>query len=232
MHQRLLSFSRIIFSVSIALLLTSSSHGQAVSEPPTRTTQPAKDSKLMTLAAEGKLSSQILYPMRKDSTWIYDMTVQGKKLEMKCRIASKEKIDDQELYKLEAAFNGQVSATEHLSNNKQGLARHRNNGIDLTPPLRLLRNPVKIGDQWQQQVEHGGTKLKTTCKTSAEVIETPLGKFDVVRVTLNTAVEGVSIDADYWFAPEVGCVRQVLNLGQVEANVLLRKYEAGKPEQP
>lgn len=230
MHQPLIAISRGLSFIMMTLLATSSSHGQAVAESPTRAAQPAKDSKLIQLAAEGKLTSQLLYPMTKDSTWIYGMTVQGKKLEMKCRIASKEKIDDHELYKLEAAFNGQVSATEHLSNNAQGLARHRNNGIDLTPPLQLLRNPVKIGDRWQQEVEHGGTKLKTTCKTSAEVIETPLGEFDVIRVTLNTAVEGVSIDADYWFAPEVGCVRQVLNLGQVEANVLLRKYEPGKPE--
>ncbi|MEQ8211240.1 MAG: hypothetical protein RH917_15540 [Lacipirellulaceae bacterium] len=232
MHLKRHLASYFLLSALIALLANSSSRAQPVAEAPPSSAQPAKDSRLMKLVAEGKLTSQILYPMRKGSNWTYDMDVQGKTLEMKCRIASKEKINDQELYKLEAAFNGQVSATEHMSNNKRGLARHRNNGIELTPALQLLRNPVKPGDRWQQEVEHGGTKLKTTCKTSAEVITTPLGKFDVIRVTLNTAVEGINIDADYWFAADVGCVRQVLNLGQTKANVVLRKYELAKEEKP
>lgn len=230
MPQRLLSALRISLPVLIALLLTSSSRGQAVAEPPKRAPQPAKDSRLMKLAAEGKLTSQILYPMVENSTWAYDMQVQGKKMDMMIRIAGIEKSEKQQLYKVEAAFDGKVSATESFSNDKQGLARHRNNGLELSPPLQLLRNPVKIGDKWQQKIKHSGITMATTCKTSAEVIDTPLGKLDTVKVSISTVVEGVAIDTDYWFAPDVGCVRQVLNLGQVKANMIIREHKPGKAE--
>lgn len=168
------------------------------------------------------------YPLKVGSKWHYKMEVNNQTLTAVNEIAKVENIDGQMLARLECAINGKVAATEHLSNTAKGIFRHRFNGIEITPPVKLLSFPLKDGDTWKDAVKMGTEKATYECKVGKEDVEVPAGKYSAYTTSLELQAGGATVTTTYWFAANVGVVKQVADINGTKITLLLEKYEAGK----
>src|SRR5215211_8271492 len=76
------------------------------------------------------------------------------------------------------------SVSEHLSSTAKGLFRHRYNGSEISPPVRLLSFPIRIGETWESEHTCGGQKFKVHGRVGCEEVEVPAGKFKAITLHL------------------------------------------------
>ena len=114
--------------------------------------------------------------------------------------------------------------------NEKGIFRHRYNGVEITPPICLLKFPIKKNDSWKTESVTGKEKVKMACKSDEEEIEVPAGKFKTVKVVLDAEVvdAGIIVSTTYWFASRTGIVKQHVNINGMQFSILLEKFEEGK----
>jgi hypothetical protein len=171
------------------------------------------------------------YPLKVETKWHYRVSSGVQEpVEVVNRIAKIEKIDDQSLARLECSRDGNVTATEHLASTSKGVFRHRTNGIESSPPICLLRYPVKKDDSWNIETTVGEEKGKITCTVlddKAE-IEVPAGKYTAVCVKVEIKTKDKELSTTYWFAAGVGMVKQTLELGITSVKLELEKVEKPK----
>lgn len=177
-------------------------------------------------AGDAKEKSLVYYPLKAGHQWHY--RVVGTPAKFSFRVAKIEITNGQSLAKVETIREGNVAATEHFSHTDKGLFRHRFNDAELSPPLQLLKYPIKKGESWESDIQMGTETMKVLCKVDTENVQVPAGKFDAVKVQVDTEVGGMEIHTTYWFAKDVGMVKQTFDIGGVKARVELEKFEKGK----
>ena len=169
------------------------------------------------------------YPLKAGSKWHYKVEADtGTTTTVVVHVAKIEKIDDVPLARLEASIDGSVSMTEHLRSTDKGVFRHRFNGVEASPPLCVLRYPVKKDDSWEQEVKAGKEELKMKSRVGTEDVEVPAGKFKAITVESTGTAGGRMIISTCWYADSVGMVKQVVNLDGLVMTMQLEKYEEGK----
>jgi hypothetical protein len=178
--------------------------------------------------AAGEKAAPDYFPLKVGTKWHYRAEVGGKMLQVTNRIAKIEKIDGKPVALLETVLGGQVTATEHLRATPKGVFRYRYNGMDVSPPLCLLRYPVKKGDSWESELKIGGEQLKAMCRVGTEDIKVPAGKYKTVTSRVDADAGGLRISTTCWFAPGVGMVKQTADIGGQMITLELEKYEPAK----
>ncbi len=172
------------------------------------------------------------YPLQVGNTWHYRITVQGNTANAVSSIAKVETIDGVPLARLEATVNGKVVSVEHLSVTDKGVFRHRNNGQEITPPICLLKFPVKAGSKWDGDIAVGKEKGKYFCEAAEESVTVAAGKFKTLRVAIRLESEEngnkKTVQTTYWFAQNVGFVKQTVEAGNLNVSGELEKFEAAK----
>jgi hypothetical protein len=169
------------------------------------------------------------YPLKEGAKWHFKVQVMGNTVKLTNQVAKKETIDGVELFRIETLTEtGQVAATEHLRATDEGVFRHRFNGQEIKPPLCLLKNVPRDEVTWNTEIEIGTQKAKVTCKAKKEEVQVPAGKYQTITVTIEANVQGMLVTTQYWFAPNVGLVKQSFDLGGTSVLAELEKYEAGK----
>jgi tRNA A-37 threonylcarbamoyl transferase component Bud32 len=160
------------------------------------------------------LTEASYYPLKLGTKWHYRKeTSLGAATPHLHQIVKIEKIDGQSLARLEALQHGEVLASEHLSTTAHGIFRHRNNGWEISPPLCLLKFPIKIGESWESEHRFGDEKGKVSCRIGAEEVEVAAGKYQAITSHLEVMeTGGRKIGITYWFAPGVGVVKQTVFL--------------------
>lgn len=158
----------------------------------------------------GPMTEASYYPLKLGTKWHYQReTSLGDKTSHLHHIVKIEKIDGQSLARLEAIRSGELVGAEHLSTTAQGIFRHRNNGWEISPPLCLLRFPIKVGDSWTSEHRFGEEKGIFTCRIGHEEIVVPAGKYQAITSHVEvTEASGKKVNVVYWFAPGVGIVKQ------------------------
>ncbi len=155
------------------------------------------------------------YPLKVGSKWHYKTASSERpKDDRVTEIVKIEKIDGQLLARLEATVGGTTVATEHLSSTAKGIFRHRHNGLDLSPPLCLLKFPIEFGALWESEMKlEDGSVGKIQARLEAEKIATPAGAFETVRVAFSVfnSANHLTYSTTYWFAPGIGPVKQLIN---------------------
>ena len=183
-------------------------------------------------AAAKPLTAAMLYPLADGSIWHYEMNTDKGKWDMKYQVAKLENSDQDENFRVEMLMDGKIVVTEQLSQTAKGLYRVRYQDSNLTPPLLLLRNPIKADDSWTTKTQVGAEELTIACKTGSEEVETPAGKFEAIKLTVTTRADEKDIRTDYWFAEDVGIVKQVAIVGEgTKMSIELKKYAPGKTVQ-
>jgi hypothetical protein len=168
------------------------------------------------------------YPIEPGNQWTFRLEANGKEVTLVNRIAKIETINGTAMGRLEATIDGKIVATEHLEQNAKGVFRHRNNGQEVEPALMLLRYPLKADDKWEGELKVGDEKAKYTADTAEEEVTVAAGKFKTKRVAIKLNQDGKTVDTTYWFANNVGIVKQTVDVGGLSVVVELQKFEKKK----
>ena len=160
-------------------------------------------------AAMGQDKAPDYFPLKAGTKWAYELDQNGKKVKITSQIAKLEKMDGKSLALLETTINGEVAATEHLASTEAGVFRHRVNGIELSPPVCLLKYPLKKDDTWETEATIANEQLKIKGKVlDNEEVTVAAGKYKAFRVEVETSAAGMRATTIFWFAPDVGVVKQ------------------------
>ncbi|QDT31789.1 hypothetical protein [Thalassoglobus polymorphus] len=169
------------------------------------------------------------YPFKVGTKWRYQVdSGNGNKIPIINEVAEIEKIDDQSLARIETSVNGKLAATEHMSQTKQGLFRNRFNGAKVSPPIQLLKFPIKKGEKWESETSIAGQQISVKCAVDLEEIEVAAGKFKAVKVIVDASQAGGGISTTYWFADNVGIVKQTVDINGQKVVIDLEKMEPPK----
>jgi hypothetical protein len=182
-----------------------------------------QDTKQDTKKEKNKGKVPNYYPLDEGNEWQYRVTANGNVGEsVTTHIAKVETVDGEKLARLEAS-KGNI--TEHLTQTNKGVFRRRLNGSDVEPPLMLMPYPPKVGAKWQGEITVQKMKLKYFGELEAEEnIEVPAGKFKTYRVNLKLEDNNMTVSVAYWFAKDVGMVKQTLEVGGIDILLELEKH--------
>jgi hypothetical protein len=118
--------------------------------------------------------------------------------------------------------------SEQLLVSEDGVFRMRSAGKDIEPPAKLLKAPGDPKLTWNVDSESETVKLKGTF--TAETFDADLDqKRPVIKVSCrNFQIGNRTMDVDYWFAKDIGIVKQrvslSVSLGSIELMTHLKEY--------
>jgi hypothetical protein len=168
-------------------------------------------------------------PLKPGTKWVYELNNDGQKVKLTIQVAKLETIGGKSLALVETSVNGMVTSTEHMLATENGVFRHRNNGVELTPPVCVLKYPFKKGETWETDATIGNESVKVKGKAGdSEEITVAAGKFKTVQAVVDTAFAGNQLSVTSWFAPDVGIVKQSVVTNGKTISAELEKFEAGK----
>ena len=180
------------------------------------------------LLADDKVKPPEYLPLKEGLKWHYQLEANGQKLQIVTQIAKIEAINGESLARFETVVNGNVAASEHYSVTTKGIFRHRFNGVEIQPPVCVLKFPVKNGASWESEHKIGEQAAKMGCRVASEEVEVPAGKFKTVSVQVVADAAGMKITTTYWFAAGIGIVKQVAEIAGQKVDLKLEKIERGK----
>ncbi|HEY4310647.1 MAG TPA: hypothetical protein VGN12_14450 [Pirellulales bacterium] len=183
---------------------------------------------LVTGATAAEPAGAEYYPLKAGSEWRYHLVADGVTKTFESRITKIEEIDGLPLARFDAEINGEVVATEHLRITDEGVLRYRYNGSEVTPPVCILKFPIKDGETWQSENRVGNQDFVVRSTVSREEVDVPYGKYEAVKVTATTEQGGQLFSTTYWFAPGIGNVKQVLDLGGKKFELDLFEFTLGQ----
>jgi hypothetical protein len=165
------------------------------------------------------------YPVEVGNTWHYRVNANGKITNFSARISKHENINGEALARLDTL---NVPVTEHLAQTEKGVFRHRFNGSQVSPPLPLLPYPPNVGAKWQgeftTEMEKGKNRYFGEIQKE-ETVEVPAGKFKTLRVSIKVEQNGPMVQTTYWFAKDVGFVKQSANILGATILMELERFE-------
>jgi len=175
-------------------------------------------------------STESYYPLQKGNLWHYDVEVDSVPIKMTYVVAKIETIDSERLFRIDTTVDGRVQSTEHLKHSTAGLFRSRFNGIEAEPPVQMLKSPIQIGDSWKARTKIGPQEIVVEAKIEkTEKITVPAGEFEAIQAHVATDVDGIQVVSDYWFAVDVGIVKQEMVIGDQKIISKLREYKLAAP---
>jgi hypothetical protein len=180
-------------------------------------------------APSDKQNAPSYYPLKPGTKWTYEVDAgTGEKARMTNQIAKNEMIDGKSMARFETVFNSSVQQVEHLSSTPEGVFRCRINGTEVSPPVCVLKYPVKAGESWKADAKLGDQVLKMKFVAGKlKEVTTSAGTYKAVSVETETNDNGTNIKSKCWFAPDVGVVKQKLEIGDSSITLDLIKFEAG-----
>jgi hypothetical protein len=102
-------------------------------------------------------------------------------------------------------------------------------GFEVSPPLPLLRYPLKAGDGWEIDSSQGDGRMTGAKTVGLEKITVPAGTFDAVVVTTEDLAGEEKLVSKMWFARNVGLLKQEdERAGRRVGLFELERYEPGK----
>jgi hypothetical protein len=169
------------------------------------------------------------FPLQVGNAWHYQLTANANKAKVVNRIGRTETVNGVALAVLETSVPDKgVVNTEHLLQNDKGIFRYRNNTQDLNPPLLLMKFPFKAGEKWEGDITINNEKGKYYSEAQAETITVPAGQFKTVRVVIRAEAGAQKFTTTYWFAQNIGLVKQTAELPGLNLTMELEKFERAK----
>lgn len=177
---------------------------------------------------QAKKKSNNYLPLQKGNKWHYRVQVAGKSFDVTTQVSEIEKVKGQSLAKVDAVSQGKVVMSEHLRQDAKGVFRHRVNGIAVSQPVCVLKYPIMKGDSWKSKTKVANQEIELRCRVGKAEVTVPAGKYKAVTVEAEGKANGQPISTTYWFAPNVGIVKQTIEIGGTSTTMELVKFEQGK----
>jgi hypothetical protein len=168
------------------------------------------------------------YPFANGANWQYHTVVNGQPAYMTLRVANVQWLGGRQAAIVESVVNGKVTATEGVGKSAEGIYRININGNVISPPLQVLRYPVKKGDAWSTLTTVNGQPMQANVSVDLEKVTVPAGTFDAAAVTIDAISSEGTCHNKQWMAPGVGIVKQEAQLPGVTITAELTQHDAGK----
>jgi prepilin-type processing-associated H-X9-DG protein len=166
------------------------------------------------------------YPLQLGNTWYYK--IGESKFEMK--VTKFEKVDGQNCARIEMSVGGKVQAAEFIAVRQGGVYRYGFQDQRAEPPVKFLELSGLPGHTWEVKSAVGAEKLAGTFKNGiVEKMTVPAGTFrNVVTSSADDLdASGTKISFTYYFAKDVGMIKQTIKINGQDVTMELEKFEAG-----
>jgi len=174
-------------------------------------------------------ASSPLYPLKVGNKWTYKAP--GGNVEV--RVDKKEKVGDEEAYKLVTSLQGKESASEHVVVRADGVYRVSVNGLKPDQAILILPIPATKGKKWDVKTKVQGQEVEGTNTIHEVDVTVPAGTYKGATLVdgPNFKIAGLDTTVRVWFAKDVGIVKLEFKLGGQDAVLELQSFEpapAGK----
>ncbi len=159
-------------------------------------------------SAPTRVTDGAYYPLQVGTRWDY----RGAKESFAVVISKHEIIGGIPCALVQTERDGQRMTGEHVYATEAGVFRQAVDGKKLPRPIPILKLPPRQGESWEVAWPRGKQQRTAIFTTSAvaEEVEVPLGKYQALAIFGEIREGGDRTLFKYWFAPEVGLVKQVL----------------------
>jgi hypothetical protein len=170
------------------------------------------------------------YPLKVGNKWHYLVVLgNGRKVVFLYQITRIEDVDGKRLARVEMVVNGEIKATEQIGVDASGVFRHRYHEIPISPPACILKYPVKEGETWKSEMKVGDQPATMIAKTGIrEEVKVPTGTYQAIPVVIDRAEDKARTRITSWYAPDLGLVKQSIEMQGGNINMELLKFEPGK----
>lgn len=171
------------------------------------------------------------FPLKEGAVWSYK-TSAGQKVTVK--VAGFEKKGEDVCAKLEWRRGTDLVSTEFIAVRKDGVYRTEFAGGKVDPALPFLKSQgdatraPKPGENWTFKSKIDGKDEVTGSFVTGEAkgVKVPSGTYDTVTVTSKELkIDNQAVVITYYFAPKVGLVKQIVDIGGTKTELELEKYE-------
>jgi hypothetical protein len=178
-------------------------------------------------AADDKPMETPYYPLKVGNTWYYK--IGDTKFTMK--VAKYEEIEKQLCARVEMSVGDKVQAVEHVAVKDDGVYRFAFENKNAVPPVKFLKLPVKKDETWEVKSTIGAEKLAGTFKSGIlDEVKVAAGAYKDVYTSAsdNLDANGTKINFTYYFAKDVGMIKQTIKIAGQEVVIELEKFDAAK----
>jgi hypothetical protein len=195
------------------------------------------------------IAGEPIFPSAEGTTWNYEMTqerpsddfdltdmTEEDRFAVSYRIGRAEKIDNQELQRLEIYRDDALETVDLIAVGEGGIfcpARMNADGAitKLVPPQQMLRLPLQTGASWNFDGTIGETKVKQRYEVAGEEdVDVPAGKYRAWRIRCGQTLPAPAT-IDRWFVPGTGFVKVETTL-KAPSGVLRQKTSLILKESP
>jgi hypothetical protein len=176
--------------------------------------------------ADDALPETPYYPLKVGNSWTYkspQVSVTGK-------VARYEKVGNDLCARIESSIGDKVVTFEDVTVRSSGVYRCAFGDNRLNPPLLFLKLPPKKTQTWPIDTTIGDQKATGTFTGDiADEITVPAGTYkDVYVCTGQMEIGGVKCTFIYYFAKDVGMIKQSVEMPTQKIVVELEKFELAK----
>jgi len=165
------------------------------------------------------------FPLEVGSVWHYKCGENRFQL----RLTRFEKVGTTNCARVELFVNNKSEAAEHIAVTKEGVLRFSFDGKKADPPILFLKLPVKEKETWKVESKVDGQPLKGSFKSGVEDVKVPAYSGKAATVTgADLEANGVKLGLKYYFAENVGMVKQEIDIAGQKIIIELEKYEPAK----
>jgi hypothetical protein len=168
------------------------------------------------------------FPLKVGDSWDYRMG--DSKFTLK--VAKFEDVDKQSCARVEMTVGGKLTSYDLIAVKADGVYRFASEGNKADPPVCFLKLPPKKDETWKVESSVAGMGKLTGTFKSGEVDELKVGdkKYEkVITVSSDDLVAGgQKISVTYYFAKDVGMVKQTLSVNGQQVVIELDKFEPAK----
>ncbi len=174
------------------------------------------------------------FPLKVNTIWTYE-AADGMLITVK--VTKQEKKDNH--FRLETSINNMPPSSEVVAVLKEGICRVAVADKPVNPPLCFLKLPVKKG-KWKIDSSVGDEKITGEFEVREEEVAADSipylkkkGEKDkkvklVIVNGINLKINNQPMTLTYWFAPDVGIVKQAANLAGVQVEMSLKSLDLPK----
>jgi len=194
---------------------------------------------------EGPRHSSEYYPLKKGAAWTYRSGDKSIIVRVADFVEVQEDSDKKDARKDACARLEYVTregsgskakeliiATEAVTVREDGVYRVKAGDLLVRPALCFLRLPLRSGNKWSFDSKVGGQEVKGGFVEGREKgVKVPAGTYDTLTVSTRAdtlRIDGQAVSLTYYFAPKVGLVKQVVEVGGARTTLELEKYEEPK----
>jgi hypothetical protein len=171
------------------------------------------------LLPQEKTKDTPFFPLKVGTVWVY----RDGSEKVTVRVLRHEAVGEVRCAVLQTT-RGDVTTTEHVATQPDGVYRYQADREVLTIPICLLKLPAALGTSWQVSSTAAGLEVTGTFTLGAEVVTVPAGKFKTVTaVSKDLRVGASKMTMTTWFAPNVGMVKQEVWIGDLHFVLELEK---------